>query len=80
LRKPRKFAEIVVTEFAEFREFLNQELFTPRPKSVLSQVEGRLRGAISEPYFIEKPEPINVSAQTTSGSLPSTFFKAVIPP
>jgi len=36
------------TEFAEFGEFINQKLFTPRPP--------RLGGAISEPYFTGKPE------------------------
>jgi hypothetical protein len=36
------------TEFAEFGEFLNQELFTPRPP--------RLGGAIFEPCFTRKPE------------------------
>jgi hypothetical protein len=33
----------------EIEEFFNQELFTPRPEPVLSEIEGRLRGAISIP-------------------------------
>ena len=37
-------------------EFFNQELFTPRPESVLSDVEGRLRGALFESCFTGKPE------------------------
>jgi hypothetical protein len=44
------------TELAEIGEFFNQELFTPRPEPVLSDVEGRLRGAISESYFTGMPE------------------------
>jgi len=52
--EPGKFAQAAQiindssTEFAEFGEFLNQKLFTPRPESILSGVEGRLGGAISE--------------------------------
>jgi hypothetical protein len=44
------------TEFAEIGEFFNQELFTPRSEPVLSGVEGRLRGAISESCVTGKPE------------------------
>jgi len=44
------------TEFAEFGEFINQKLFTPRPEPALSRVEGRLGGAMSEPCFTGKPE------------------------
>jgi hypothetical protein len=36
------------TEFAEFGESNNENLFTPRPP--------RLGGEISEPYFAQKPE------------------------
>ena len=53
--EPGKFAQAaqIVSynssmQFAEFGEFLNQKLFTPRPESILSGVEGRLGGAISE--------------------------------
>jgi hypothetical protein len=35
---------------------LNQKLFTPSPEPVLSNVEGYLGGAISEPYFTGEPE------------------------
>ena len=38
------------------RRIFNQKLLTPRPESILSELEGRLGGAISEPYFTEKPE------------------------
>jgi hypothetical protein len=41
---------LTTTEFAEIGESFNQiTLFTPRPEPVLSYVEGRLRGAVSEP-------------------------------
>jgi hypothetical protein len=43
-------------EFAEIGELFNQELFTPRLEPVLSDVEGRIRGAISESYFTGIPE------------------------
>jgi hypothetical protein len=43
---------------AEIGEFINQELFTPRPESVLSDVEGRIRGAISESCFTGMPEAL----------------------
>ena len=39
------------TEFAELGVFLDQDLFTPCPPPVLSGVEGRLRGEISEFLF-----------------------------
>jgi hypothetical protein len=38
------------TEFAEFGEFINQDLFTPCPP--------RLRGAISELWLTGKPEDL----------------------
>ena len=44
------------TEFAEIGEFVNQELFTPRPP--------RLGGAISESCFTGKPE--NLLVETVS--------------
>jgi len=50
------------TEFAEFGIFLDQEIFTPHPELVLSDVEGCLGGAISEPCFTGEPEePKNYS-------------------
>jgi hypothetical protein len=51
-------------EFAEIGEFFNQELFTQRPESVLSHVEGRLCGAISESYFTGMPEGSKFLAPT----------------
>jgi hypothetical protein len=42
------------TRFAEFGECLNKNLFALRPEPVLSDVEGRLRGAISETCFTSK--------------------------
>jgi hypothetical protein len=41
------------TEFAEFELSFVQKLFTPRSEPVLSDVEGCLRGAISEPGLTE---------------------------
>jgi hypothetical protein len=41
---------------AEIGEFLFKNSFTLRPEPVLSDVEGRLSGAISESYFTGKPE------------------------
>jgi len=43
---------------AEIGEFFNQELFTPRPEPVLSDVEGRLCGANSESCFTGKAEDL----------------------
>ncbi len=39
---------LMTAEFTEFGVFFDQKLFTPRPEPVLSTVEGRLRGTISE--------------------------------
>jgi hypothetical protein len=56
LRKPRKLSTIVVRSSQRSEYFLIKNSFTPRLEPVLSDVEGRLRGAISESCFTGKPE------------------------
>ena len=53
LRQSRKFRAMVVQSS---ENFLIKNWFTLRPEPVLSDVEGRLRGAICEPCFTSKPE------------------------
>jgi hypothetical protein len=86
----RVFCEEVFTtetpSSQRFGEFFNQELFTPRPESVLSDVEGRLRssagslrpepaegrGAISESYFTGKPASTVLPISIDIKSSPTT--------
>jgi hypothetical protein len=55
--------------------FFNQELFTPCPEPVLSDVEGRLRGAISESCLLQEslktlPDNASVSHVTIRRNIP----------
>jgi len=62
---------------AEFGVFFNQKLFAPRPKSVLSDDEGRLGGAISEPCCTENPEDPYQNKLATPGYAPKPNNKAI---
>jgi hypothetical protein len=51
---------LTTAKFSEIGEFFNQNLFTQRPQPVLSDVEGRLGGAISDSCFIRKARRPNI--------------------